>query len=139
MAKAVGNGSDTAAAADSGVGGDGVPDGGGGDDTLGGAPVGGAPAAGSSNGGSPNGGRGGISSGGKANEGGSLVGGSGGSGGTVIVVPPVPLDGLELWLDANEGATATNGAVSTWKDRSGHKRDALQTALNYRPSSTRAA
>jgi hypothetical protein len=125
-------GRDTVIAAGSGVGGDGVPDGGGGD-TVAGAPDGGAP-----DGGAPDGGRGGISSvggsGGKANNGGgSLLGGSGGSGGTVVVVPPVPLEGLELWFDANEGATETNGAVSSWKDNSGHKRDALQTALNYRP------
>ena len=107
----------------SGAGGDATPDGGvetGGSGTLGGH---------------SGGGRGGSSSvagsGGKPNDGG---GGNGGSAGNVVVeTPPVPLDGLELWFDAEVGVAQTNGAVSSWKDRSGHQRDALQTALNYRP------
>lgn len=107
----------------------------GGDD----ATDGGAETGGSATAGKPAGGRGGIGSvagsGGKASAGGSAgTGGSGGSGGTgVVEVPPVPLEGLELWFDADVDAMETNGAVSVWKDRSGHKRDALQTAANYRP------
>jgi hypothetical protein len=57
-----------------------------------------------------------------------------GSGGAVVVGPaPVPLDGLELWFRADQGVTQSNGVVATWSDMSGHRRDALQTALNYRP------
>lgn len=64
--------------------------------------------------------------------GGGAMAGSGGSGG-VVVEPPVPLDGLELWYDAQTGVGSVNGVVASWKDRSGHGRDALQTAVNYRP------
>jgi hypothetical protein len=116
-----GTGATAAAAA---AGGEGATDGG--VDAGGGAPLGG----------NPNGGRGGISNvgGGKAGSGGNASnGGSGGSGGSVVEVPPVPLEGLELWFDATEGVTQSGGVVSNWKDRSAHKRDALQTAVNYRP------
>jgi hypothetical protein len=112
----------TGAASGSAIGGDGAPDGG--VETSGGA----------SFGGSVSGGRGGVGGGsaGKANDGGSSVAGSGGSGGTVIAVPPIPLEGLELWFDADE-VTQTNGVVSTWKDRSGYHRDALQPSTMSRP------
>lgn len=128
-------GSAIGATSGSGVGGDDAPDGG--VETGGGAPVAG----------NVTGGRGGVSSvaggAGKPNIGGSNVGGSnvggsdsgggGGSGGNIAEMPPIPLAGLEVWFDANVGVTQTNGGVSRWKDRSGYQRDALQTALNYRP------
>lgn len=101
---------------------------------------GGVDTGGSAMAGKATGGRGGISSvagsGGKAGASGSDAGrgGSGGSGGSVVVeAPPVPQEGLQLWFDANVGVTQANGVVSVWKDRSANKRDALQTAINYRP------
>lgn len=106
--------------------------------TDGGADPGGS----STQAGKSNGGRGGAltvaGSAGRAGSGGKggsgAGGGSGGSGGSVVELPPIPLDGLELWFDAEQGVTATSaGAVTVWKDRSGHQRDALQTATNYRP------
>jgi hypothetical protein len=103
---------------------------------------GGADTGGSATAGSASAGRGGSSSaagsGGKVASGGvagvASSGGNGGSGGVVVEVPPVPLEGLELWFDANVGVTQINDVVSVWKDRSAHKRDALQTAVNYRPN-----
>jgi hypothetical protein len=100
------------------IGGDGAPDGG--VETGGGAPLGGK----------VNGGRGGV---GGANDGGSTVAGSGGSGGSVVEVPSVPLEGLELWFDADVGVTQMNGGVVSWSDRSGHQRDALQPSTMSRP------
>src|SRR5262249_48717337 len=58
---------------------------------------------------------------------------NGGSGGGTIEPPPIPLDGLELWLRADQGVTQSDGSVSIWRDFSGKKRDALQTAVNARP------
>jgi len=86
-------------------------------------------------GGAP-GGSGGAPGGSGGTPGGSsgAPGGSGGSGGVVVVVPPpVPVDGLELWFSADQGVTQNAGVVSTWKDRSNNHRDALQTAVNVRP------
>jgi hypothetical protein len=61
-------------------------------------------------------------------------GGSAGNGGSVIVQdPPIPTEGLELWFDANVGVTQAGELVAGWKDNSGHARNALQTAANYRP------
>jgi hypothetical protein len=118
-------GSETAGGgASSGVGGDGAADGG--DEMGGGAPPGG----------SRNGGRGGIrNEGGNGGDSGgqpSSGGGDGGSGGSLIALPLVPLEGLELWFDANEGVTEDNGVIS-WQDRSGHRRDALQTSTLSKP------
>jgi hypothetical protein len=63
------------------------------------------------------------------------LGGSGGAGGSgAVAAPPVPTAGLEVWLDADAGITQANGVVSGWKDSSGHSRNALQTASNYRPT-----
>jgi hypothetical protein len=91
--------------------------------------------------GSAAGGRGGISSvaggGGKPSIAGA--GGNGGSGGVVVEVPPVPQDGLEAWFSADVGVQEANGVVATWKDRSAHQRDALQTAVNYRPKLNKSA
>jgi hypothetical protein len=94
--------------------------------------------------GSAAGGRGGISSvaggGGKPSSGGnSGNGGNGGSGGVVVEVPPVPQEGLEAWFSADVGVLELNGVVATWKDRSAHQRDALQTAVNYRPKLGKSA
>ena len=81
------------------------------------------------------GGRGGASNGGAAVLGGTagVTSLGGGGGGTVIVQPPIPVDGLELWFDATVGVTENNGVVATWKDRTKYARHALQTAVNYRP------
>jgi hypothetical protein len=110
--------------------------------TDGGVDAGGAPSVA----GKSSGGRGGVSSvagsagkGGSGGKGGVNAGGSGGSGGSVVEVPPVPLEGLELWFDATEGVTEANGVVTVWKDRSGHQRDARQTAANYRPKLGKSA
>lgn len=112
--------------------------GGGGSDTgaTSGSAMGGAPDAGAETGGGGalggnlSGGKGGIGSGGKTNDGGSAVAGSGGS---FVQAPPVPLEDLELWFDANEGVTQANGVVVSWKDLSGHQRDALQPSTMSRP------
>ena len=83
------------------------------------------------------GGRGGTNSGGIGVLGGTAgvpsIGGVAGVGGSVVVEPPVPQDGLELWFDATVGITESSGVVAGWKDRSGNARHAAQTALNYRP------
>jgi hypothetical protein len=104
--------------------------------------------AGNDKGGSDEGGRGGVPSGGKASGGfagdvavsggpplGGMppLGGNGGVGGGPIVLPDVPQEGLELWMAADFGVTEQDGAVSAWKDLSAHQRNALQTAVNYRP------
>jgi hypothetical protein len=95
-------------------------DAGGSDATSGGIESGGAkPAAGSGGAG-----RGGVA---------GSAGTGGGGGGTVIQEPPIPIDGLELWFDANVGVTQAGEVVASWKDNSGHGRNALQTAANYRP------
>lgn len=39
-----------------------------------------------------------------------------------------------LWLDAGEGVTLTDGAVSAWADRSGNGNHALQTSAALRPT-----
>lgn len=88
-------------------------------------------------GGGGRGGRGGTSSVAGATLGGTggvaALGGGAGVGGVVVVEPPVPTAGLELWFDATVGVTESNGVVAGWKDRSGNARHAAQTALNYRP------
>jgi hypothetical protein len=132
-----------------------------GEPAAGGSAGSGAPAAGAPAGGDPgtdggvdaggvpsvagksSGGRGGVSSvAGSAGKGGSGGKGgvnAGGSGGSVVEAPPVPLEGPELWFDASEGVTEANGVVTVWKDRSGHQRDARQTAANYRPKLDQSA
>lgn len=62
-------------------------------------------------------------------------GGAAGAGGQPVdVPPPVPSNGLEVWLRADEGvSTLVTGSVPTWKDASGHDRNATQSALNYQP------
>jgi hypothetical protein len=79
------------------------------------------------------GGRGGSGGAGAGQGGTAGVAALGGTGGVVVVEPPIPVDGLELWFDATVGVTESNGVVTTWKDRSKYARHALQTAVNYRP------
>ncbi|HWZ92833.1 MAG TPA: hypothetical protein VNW92_28400 [Polyangiaceae bacterium] len=47
--------------------------------------------------------------------------------------PPIPTDGLALWLRADRGVVLTNGLVQQWLDQSGQGMDAIQTASNLRP------
>jgi hypothetical protein len=62
------------------------------------------------------------------------LGGQGGSGGDPVVqAPPIPLEGLELWLRADHEVGQVGGLVSSWKDGSEHARDALQTEAGFRP------
>lgn len=114
----------------------------GGDVSASGSAAGGEGAAdgGTQSGGKAQGGRAGTNGGGSGGIGvlgGAAgipsIGGTAGSGGSVVEEPKVPLDGLELWFDATLGITESNGVVAGWKDRSGHARHAAQTALNYRP------
>jgi hypothetical protein len=48
-------------------------------------------------------------------------------------VPPIPTDGLALWLRADRGVVQTNGVVQQWLDQSGQGMDAIQTASNLQP------
>jgi hypothetical protein len=74
-----------------------------------------------------------VSIGGDISVGGGVVtGGNGGSGGSEP--SPIPSDGLELWLRAEQGITLRDNAVAVWKDGSLHHRDATQTANNYQPA-----
>jgi hypothetical protein len=45
----------------------------------------------------------------------------------------IPAQGLALWLRADTGVTAVNGAVSLWADQSGSRRDATQETAARRP------
>jgi hypothetical protein len=47
--------------------------------------------------------------------------------------PPIPTDGLALWLRADRGVVLANGVVQQWLDQSGQGMDAIQTASNLRP------
>ncbi|HVU06029.1 MAG TPA: hypothetical protein VHE30_29970 [Polyangiaceae bacterium] len=48
--------------------------------------------------------------------------------------PPVPTDGLVLWLRADLGVTTTSGSkVSIWTDQSPAHQDGIQTASNLSP------
>jgi hypothetical protein len=67
-----------------------------------------------------------------------LGGSAGAGGGPIVEPPPVPQEGLELWLRVDEGVEHQDGVVTTWKDSSGKGRDALQTAVNYRPKLAQA-
>jgi hypothetical protein len=60
-------------------------------------------------------------------------GDAGAAGGAAVEVPPIPVDGLELWFDASRGVGQVGGVVSQWADQSGHGRNALQTSTNLRP------
>jgi hypothetical protein len=94
---------------------------------TGGVATGGVGADGGSGGSQP--GVAGTSTGG-SNMGG--VAGSAGSGGSPPVEPDIPKEGLELWLRADHGVEGGE-QVAIWRDGSGHGRDAIQTAVNYRP------
>ena len=41
---------------------------------------------------------------------------------------------MQVWLRADSGVTASNGAVSRWKDKSRHGNDATQANPAYRPT-----
>ncbi len=51
--------------------------------------------------------------------------------GTGPAVPP--MDGLQLWLKADAGVTASGGAVTVWADQSGNGNDATQPIEPYAP------
>jgi hypothetical protein len=70
-----------------------------------------------------------------AASGSSLAGdaGEGGAGDGPDATPEIPLSGLQIWLRADSGVAHAGGVVSSWQDRSGHGRDALQTASNFAP------
>lgn len=93
------------------------------------ASVAGTGGSGAGRAGAPSGGRPGTSA-----EGGE--GGEGGAGGAPVEASPVPTEGLQIWLRADEGVIATplTGAVTSWQDSSGNHRDAGQIALNYQPT-----
>ncbi len=44
-----------------------------------------------------------------------------------------PTDGLQLWLKADAGVTASGGAVTVWADQSGNHNDATQSIELYAP------
>jgi len=97
-----------------------------GDGTPAGAPAGaegGAPTAAGDAGGSV------------AASGGSSAGdaAAGGGGDGPAPTSEVPLAGLQIWLRADSGVAHATRVVSAWQDRSGHGRDALQTASNFAP------
>lgn len=95
----------------------------GGEDAQGGADSGGSPSGGTS-------GSGGASTGGAGGTAGSATGGSGMGGSR----PDLPLDGMELWFKADEGAWAGgNGSVNRWVDQSPKGQDATQTDANLQP------
>jgi hypothetical protein len=98
----------------------------------GGSPEGGL--GGSVSAGSESGGVGGdvAASGGPPLGGSPPLGGNAGAGGGPLL-PKVPPEGLELWVAADSGVTEEGGVVSGWQDASAHQRNALQTAVNYRP------
>lgn len=93
------------------------------------------PTGGAGKGGTPSAGGSGPSTGGVAGVGG--IGGIGGIGvagiGGVTTVPPIPTNGLELWLRADDGVELDADGVSTWKDASGKHRDAAQLQPEFRP------
>jgi hypothetical protein len=45
----------------------------------------------------------------------------------------IPAQGLALWLKADSGVTTAGGAVSSWTDQSGNRREALQETATRRP------
>jgi hypothetical protein len=97
-----------------------------GDGTPAGAPPGdegGAPTA-------AGGARGGVAASGGAS---ASDAGAGGGGEGPDPTPEIPLPGLQIWLRADSGVTHATRLVSAWQDRSGHGRDALQTASNFAP------
>jgi hypothetical protein len=67
------------------------------------------------------------------------AGASGDSASDSATSPPIPTDGLLLWLRADRGVTEENGAVAIWADQSGNDLHATQTASNVRPKLVRQA
>lgn len=87
-----------------------------------------------SGGGSSGGKTGSVAGSGGGHGGTTAGGGDAGAGGKAGEEPPVPTDGLELWLRADRGITSSSsGAVSAWRDSSGNERNAAQISGNFRP------
>jgi hypothetical protein len=115
--------------------------------SSGGASSGGTTTGGASTGGESTGGRntGGTSSGGTnsggTDTGGTDTGGSGGantggtsSGGTGgMAEPPIPTEGLLLWLRADAGVTASEGKVSAWENQALPGGAGVQGASTWSP------
>jgi hypothetical protein len=79
---------------------------------------------------------GGGASGGLPNVGGLPgIGGLPGLGGTggASDVPPIPTNGLSLWLRADHGVVQKDGLVQQWLDQSGQHMDAIGSATNVQP------
>lgn len=113
-------------------------DAGGNDSETGGKPVaqagrGGKPSvAGSGGAGAGGAGSGGI--------GGALPVAGVGAGGTGTIEPaPIPEEGLELWLRADQGVVEVGGVVASWKDSSPHQRNATQSEVELRPKLAKEA
>jgi hypothetical protein len=53
-------------------------------------------------------------------------------------IPDIPYTGMKLWLDASESNTVTlNGStVSSWTDKSGNGKNAVQATSTYQPTYT---
>ncbi len=107
----------------SGTGGSSTTGGASGVGGSGGSPVGGASSGGTETGGTTSGG---------ASGGWGADGGEGGEPGEVA--PPVPTEGLLLWLRADRGVKQVEGRVVEWEDGSSSGNDALQTADNAQPA-----
>jgi hypothetical protein len=115
--------------------------------SISGTAIGGSAAAGGAGAGSVDGGRAGKPSTGPGAAGasgtpvpgdGGQAGageGEGGAGGGQVEAPPIPTDGLQLWLRADAETVSVHGTslVSAWRDVSGQGRDAQQTAQNFQP------
>jgi hypothetical protein len=83
---------------------------------------------------------GGSPQGGTAQSGGvSGRGGSSGNSGTVssagggAVPPPIPTNGLSVWLTADRGVVESGGVLQRWLDQSGRGMDTIQTGSNFSP------
>jgi hypothetical protein len=55
-----------------------------------------------------------------------------------VIPPPVPLQGLLLWLSADQGIVEAAGHVTRWRDRSTRGNDAVQLDTAAQPTSTPA-
>jgi hypothetical protein len=84
--------------------------------------------------GTDSGGKGTGGSGGVIGTAGEVAEAGGGAGGSVVVDPaPVPEEGLELWLRADQGVVQAGQRVTTWKDSSSHRRNAFQSEAAWCP------
>jgi hypothetical protein len=93
-----------------------------------------------SNGSGGSGGDGGtLGSSGGASDSGPPDSNPGDGGQDVPVQPPVPQQGLVLWLRADAGISRDGGSVSQWSDQSSAGNHAIQPALALRPRLASAA